>query len=50
MKNQQFNLENKVEEQIKDKRRFRKLWQQTRNRNLTKLLNKAAKILNAFRS
>ena len=44
-KDQQFYLEKKVEEQIKDKRRLRKLWQQTRDRNLKKLLNKAAKML-----
>ena len=47
-KNQQFYLEKKVEEQIKDKRRLRKLWQQTRDRNLKKLLNKAVKKLRAM--
>ena len=46
-KNQQFYLEKKVEEQIKDKR-LRKLWQQTRDINLKKLLNKAAKMLKAM--
>ena len=45
---QLYYLEKKVEEQIKDKIRLRKLWQQTRDRNLKKLLNKAAKMLKAI--